>query len=122
DLFLSYMQNFAYYKHRWGAELIPIVNVQLLRLASLHNVRARIGELRNKLRELREEEAPSEPSQDSGGGERPASPEAADLAAAPADLRRARELTGRALAYQGPGIRRLDREKAGRYLPFDIDR
>jgi hypothetical protein len=40
---------------------------------------------------------------------------------APPDLTRARELTAAALAYDGPGIRRLDRQQAGVYLPFEID-
>ena len=43
DLHLHFMQNFAYYKHRWGAEPIEVVNVQLIRRASLHNARARVG-------------------------------------------------------------------------------
>jgi hypothetical protein len=49
DKFLNFMQNFAYYKHRWGAELIPVVNVQLIRRVSLHNLRASVAELRKKL-------------------------------------------------------------------------
>jgi len=122
DLFLNYMQNFAYYKHRWGAELIPVVNVQVLRLASLHNVRALLGEWRNKLRELCAAKAASELSLDTDAGEATPAPETADLALAPANPWRARELTERALAYQGPGIQRLDREQASRYLPFDIER
>src|SRR5438094_963951 len=31
DRFLNFLQNFAYYKHRWGAELIDVANVQLIR-------------------------------------------------------------------------------------------
>jgi hypothetical protein len=50
DQFLNYMQNFAYYKHRWGAAPIPVVNVQLLRRLSLHNLRASVGELSKRLR------------------------------------------------------------------------
>src|SRR4051812_4307427 len=44
--FLNFMQNFAGYKHRWGAEPIAMVNVQIIRRLSLHNTRASLGELR----------------------------------------------------------------------------
>jgi hypothetical protein len=46
---------------------------------------------------------------------------AAQRGGAPRDLTRARELTAAALAYDGPGIRRLDRQQASVYLPFEIE-
>jgi CelD/BcsL family acetyltransferase involved in cellulose biosynthesis len=142
DSFLSYMQNFAYYKHRWGAESIPVVNVQLLRRASLHNLRASIGESVKWIRTKRaanaatagaeNEEAGSGEASGSGSGPASASgrgsgpgpasgnTEPRELPPAP-DLARARQLAAEALAYVGPGICRLDRREGSRYLPFDIE-
>jgi CelD/BcsL family acetyltransferase involved in cellulose biosynthesis len=114
DRFLNYMQNFAYYKHRWGADPINVVNVQLLRVASLHNLRALMGEWRNKLRKRAAGDGPAEAAED---GEA-----AGGRVAAATDLSRARELAERALHTPAPGLRRLDREHAARHLPFDIER
>jgi hypothetical protein len=116
--FLNFMQNFAYYKHRWGAEPIPVVNVQLIRRASLHNVRASVAELAKKLKgRLRRSHA--------GDARQAAGPDAqasgAGSAGAPRDLAHARFVTATALAYDGPGVRRLDREQAREYLPFDLE-
>jgi hypothetical protein len=150
DRFLNFMQNFAYYKHRWGAALIPVVNVQLLRRASLHNLRAAVGEWSKRLAARRAEmaeraqtpahAATSGGAATQGGAAIPAGaaiPGRTTTAAhadtveagksapqgsvAPPDLTRARELTAAALAYDGPGIRRLDRQQAGVYLPFEIE-
>jgi hypothetical protein len=116
--FLNFMQNFAYYKHRWGAEPIPVVNVQLIRRASLHNVRASVAELAKKLKgRLRRSHA--------GDARQAAGPDAqangAGSAGAPRDLAHARFVTATALAYDGPGVRRLDRDQAREYLPFDLE-
>jgi Acetyltransferase (GNAT) domain len=46
---LSFMQNSAYYKQRWAAEPIDVVNVQLIRRLCRHNFSASLGELRRKL-------------------------------------------------------------------------
>lgn len=130
DLFLSYLQNFAYYKHRWGAESIPVVNVQLLRRLSLHNLRASIGDTVKWLRSKRaragsaaktENEEP-EPAA-ARSPESPPAPESARQPDSPRtpDLTHARQLAAEALAYAGPGVRRLDRAQGSRYLPFDID-
>jgi hypothetical protein len=143
DKFLNFMQNFAYYKHRWGAGSIPVVNVQLIRRASLHNVRATVAELAKKLSTWRRRGANGAaatdggtPAHDNGGSAhagaaptaRPRSdgqPAAADTgmqaSVAPPDLSRARLITAVALAYDGPGIRRLDRDQARAHLPFDIE-
>ena len=112
---LSFMQNFAYYKHRWGAEAIEVANVQLIRRASLHNVRASLGELRQKLRSKPEtgEAAAAETAQP---GE-----ENTEKNPSPTSNNRARELTSAALAYAGAGVRRLDRESCKAHLPFDIE-
>ncbi len=156
DRFLNFMQNFAYYKHRWGAALIPVVNVQLLRRASLHNLRAAVGEWSKRLAARRAEMAeraqtPAHAATSGGAATQggavtlrgaaipghaaipggAAIPGHADTVeagksapqggVAPPDLTRARELTAAALAYDGPGIRRLDRQQAGVYLPFEIE-
>jgi Acetyltransferase (GNAT) domain len=115
DRFLNYMQNFAYYKHRWGAEPIEVVNVQLLRRASLHSVRASIGELKKRLQSKAASNADGASAEPTSRGA------AADPAGATPDLTRARELTARALSYTGPGVRKLNREEATHYLPFDIE-
>ncbi len=44
DGFLNFLHNFAYFKHRWGASEIEVVNVQLIRRVSVHNVRATAGD------------------------------------------------------------------------------
>jgi Acetyltransferase (GNAT) domain len=120
DKFLNFMQNFAYYKHRWGAESIPVVNVQLIRRASLHNVRAMVAELIKKLaarvRRSRDNGAApigatSNGPLPNGNAPPPASP----------DLSRARYITAAALAYDGPGVRRLDRDQSRAHLPFDLE-
>jgi hypothetical protein len=117
ERFVNFMQNFAYYKHRWGAALVPVVSVQLIRRASLHNARALLGELGrhllSKVRRTKRGEAPAE------DGEQPA--EGSASSATPPDLSRARLLTAQALAYDGPGVLRLDRTEAGAYLPFDVE-
>jgi hypothetical protein len=109
DQFLSYLQNFAYYKHRWGAEAIAVVNVQLLRKRSLHNVRASVGEWMKRV----EGSAQRTPEIKTNGAAARQSSEAMATSA--------RHLAARALGYTGPGLRRLDREQARRYLPFDIE-
>jgi hypothetical protein len=141
------MQNFAYYKQRWGATQVPVVNVQLLRRASLHNVRATIGEWSKKVAAKRAAKlaamtTPGEAADPAGAAERvgPAEPmgaaahagapdravsdtgsAAAERSRALPDLTRARALTAAALAFDGPGIRRLDRHQAAIYLPFPIE-
>jgi hypothetical protein len=117
ERFVNFMQNFAYYKHRWGAALVPVVSVQLIRRASLHNARALMGELGRyllaKIRRTKREESSAD------GGEQPA--EGGTSSVTPPDLSHARMLTERALAYEGPGVRRLDRAAARGYLPFEIE-
>ena len=111
--FLNFMQNFSYYKHRWAAEPIDVVSAQLIRRASLHNVRATLGELRKKLR------GPGSPSAPA------AEPQPEDIAeTGSTDLQkdeRARSLTAAALACAGSGMRRLDRALARSHLPFGIE-
>jgi hypothetical protein len=148
DRFLNYLQNFAYYKHRWGAESIPVVNVQLLRRVSLHNVRASIGEWVKRIKDRRPANGPaaepegegSEPtraaaqprgtgtvvSRGAGAADAPGptgtaeNPRPTGAGETPAPTR-ARHLAAQALLYADPGVRRLDREQASRYLPFDIE-
>ena len=117
ERFVNFMQNFAYYKHRWGAALVPVVSVQLIRRASLHNARALLGELGKhllaKVRRTKRGESPTD------GGEQ--LDEGSVSSVTPPDLSRARLLTAQALAYDGPGLRRLDRQAARGYLPFNVE-
>jgi CelD/BcsL family acetyltransferase involved in cellulose biosynthesis len=106
---LNFMQNFAYYKHRWAAEPIHVVNVQLIRRLSLHNVSAVLGAARKKLRAMRR--APHH----AGHGEEAHHP------VTTVNRERARSLTAAALAHGGPGVRRLGREASRSFLPFEID-
>jgi hypothetical protein len=117
EKFVNFLQNFAYYKHRWGAAIVPVVSVQLIRRMSLHNARAVLGEIGRywlaKVRRTKRDEAPAE------NGEQPEEGGASGVT--PPDLARARHLTAQALAYDGPGLRRLDRQAARAYLPFDVE-
>ena len=107
---LNFMQNFAYFKHRWAAEPINVVNVRLIRRMSLRNVCTYLGDLRRKIR-ARHEPIDGRTEEERTG--RPA------LAAANQD--RARAFTQVALAYAGTGLRRLNRREACAYLPFDLE-
>jgi hypothetical protein len=113
--FLNLLQMFAYYKHRWKAEPIEVVNVQLIRRFSLHNVRATLGDLK---RRLRPERAPAPPvvKDEEGAGDAPAATNRA-----PANLDRARLLAASASANAGSGMLELDRERARGHLPFPLD-
>jgi hypothetical protein len=122
DGFLNFLHNFAYFKHRWGASEIEIVNVQLIRRVSVHNVRATAGDAKRwwlgrkaGANSAREAARPSEPDADAGG----------ELAAAKAHAspggERARALTRAALESGSSGLRRLDRAAARKYLPFSVD-
>lgn len=116
ERFVNFMQNFAYYKHRWGAALVPVVSVQLIRQTSLHNARGLAGELGRYLLAKVKRKRGESPAD---GGEQPAEDSASGVA--PPDLSHARMLTEQALAYDGPGVRRLDRPAARAYLPFDVE-
>jgi CelD/BcsL family acetyltransferase involved in cellulose biosynthesis len=123
--YLSFLQNFAYFKHRWAADPIDVVNVQLIRRLSRHNFFASLGELRRKLPGRRPQ--PTDPkrrpqSADSVTTEGDESPEQSKTALAFApDQVRARELASEAIACCGKGVRRLDRGKARLYLPFNLE-
>jgi len=115
DRWLNFMQNFAYYKHRWGARSIEVVNVQIIRRASLHNVRAAAGELgRRFLRAGAAAARHAVSDQESGR----AAARAATVTAP--ERERARILTQAALGHGGPGIRRLNRAQAIAVLPFEL--
>jgi CelD/BcsL family acetyltransferase involved in cellulose biosynthesis len=109
DRYLNFLQKFAYYKHRWNAQPIETVSVQLIRRASVQNLRASLGELKRRLR-------PGRPVASTGltrarGG-------AAD--ACHLSQQRARSLTAAALAAAAPGVRRFDRRASQSYLPFEL--
>ena len=119
DGFLNFLQNFAYYKHRWGAELIDVVNVQLIRRLSPHDGRARVGDLRRWWRARRATNAAGDaPVAVEQTKDHAASSASASIAV---DLARARQLTASALGSAGSGMRVLDRAAARGYLPFGLE-
>ena len=113
--FLNLLQMFAYYKHRWKAEQIQVVNVQLIRRFSLHAMRASLGDLKRRLRPERASAAPVT-TDDEGADDAPAATNPA-----PVNLDRARQLAANACANAGSGMLKLDREQARVHLPFPLD-
>jgi CelD/BcsL family acetyltransferase involved in cellulose biosynthesis len=113
---LSLMQNFAYYKHRWAAEPIEVVNVQLIRRLSLQNLFASLGEMRRKLLG-RQSRADGETIERRETLKRTETSQVFTKT----DEVRARSLASAAIAFSGAGVRRLDREKARKYLPFVLE-
>jgi len=121
DRFLNFLQNFAYYKQRWGADMIEVVNVQLIRRLSAHDGRARAGELRRwwlARKSATTGPAPAQPAEPTK--EQGEAPPAESKHGVLVDVKRARALTAAALAASGPRLRRLDRNAARRHLPFDL--
>ena len=116
DKHLNLMQNYAYYKHRWKAEAIDVVAVQLIRRMSLHNVRASLGEMRNRWIAREKQRDGDETERDDDVMKE------ASAVVFPTHVQdRARILTSTALDFSGAGTRRLDRGKARTYLPFDLE-
>jgi CelD/BcsL family acetyltransferase involved in cellulose biosynthesis len=115
DRHLSFMQNFSYYKHRWKADAIEVVSVQLIRRASLQNVRASLGDFKKRWFGRRGQPA-TEPRTHHDAN-RAANKRAA---AAPQGQEHSRSLASSALGFTGSGVRRLNREQARAYLPFDL--
>ncbi len=114
---LNFLQNYAYYKHRWAADPIHVVSVQLIRRLSLHDASALAGSVRRKLRAIwRRLPEIGEPRDEHRVGETERHDPALTLR-----HERARSLAAAALAHGGPGVRRLDREACRSYLPFQID-
>ncbi len=113
--FLNLLQMFAYYKHRWKAEPLEVVNVQLIRRFSLHGLRATLGDLKRRLRPERAPAPPAAKDEESTDD----APGAADRA--PANLDRARQLAASACASGGSGMLKLNREQARGHLPFPLD-
>ena len=115
DRHLNFMQNFSYYKHRWKAAAIDAVSVQLIRRASVQNLRASLGELKKRWSGKREQ-----PSTEAAG-HHDATQAAMNLAkVTPQAQEHARSLASTPLGFAGSGVRRLDREQARTYLPFDL--
>jgi Acetyltransferase (GNAT) domain len=112
---VNFMQNFAYYKHRWKAAPIDVVDVQLIRRMSLHDLRTSLSDMKGRWR------GQKQPAGGENAVERSASKEEYDGDISQQDRERARRLAEAALAYKGPGIRRLDRAKSRLYLPFDVE-
>ena len=116
DKYLNFMQNFAYYKHRWGAEPIDVVDVQLIRRTSLHNLRIWLSDLKKRWRRQKRS-ADNKVAVERNETKK----EYNEVAVSPQDQERARRLTAAALDYDGLGIRRLDRAKSSMYLPFGLN-
>ena len=127
--FLNFMQNFAYYKHRWGAVPIEVANMQLIRRASLYNAVAGVGEALKRWRSRADapavDAAPESNADaaavcasegDGAGGDRVSGGSVPTIA-----VERARRLARAALSFDGPGIERLGRAAAKTYLPFELD-
>jgi CelD/BcsL family acetyltransferase involved in cellulose biosynthesis len=116
--YLNFMQKFAYYKHRWAAEPIHVVNVQLIRCLSLHNASAFLGAAKRKLQARRRlsSEVPMPRDAQRAGQGRTANP-----AVTATNRDHTANLTAAALAYGGPGVRRLGRNACRAHLPFEID-
>lgn len=125
--FLNMMQNFAYYKHRWGADAIEVVNVQLIRYWSVPALRAGARDVRRWWHERKQRAARTEGSPSAPTTAMPVRKQKDECApaepseGAPVDVDRARSLTQAALASAGQGLRRLDRHAARTYLPFDLE-
>jgi hypothetical protein len=114
---LSFMQNFAYYKHRWAAEPIDVCSVQIIRRISLHNVRASLGDLKRKLADRRQPAGHDRTAPEPNGSEGASEPQTL----VQPNMDRARELVITALARGGNGVRRLDRGQSQAHLPFELE-
>jgi CelD/BcsL family acetyltransferase involved in cellulose biosynthesis len=126
DAFLNFMQNFTYFKHRWGATEIPVANVQLIRRLSLHNVRATAGDARRWWLARVGSRPSAPPSGHPPQLARKTEPDGAGDGTIPSTgglpcRDRAEGLTRIALRTNHPGLRRLGGDAAQAYLPFPID-
>jgi len=117
DEFLNFMQNFAYYKHRWKAEPIDVIDIQVIRRMSFHSLRTSLGDLKRQWRSKQARSAGDKPLDEGDAGGK----EESEQGVPPQEQERARHLAETALAYDGPGIRRLDRAKSRLHLPFDLE-
>jgi hypothetical protein len=112
--FLNLLQMFAYYKHRWKAEPIEVVNVQLIRRGTLHDLRGALGELKRKFRPAHL------PTTEQSGHDAPEE-QVAPATLQATDLGHSSRLAADACARGGAGMLVVDRELAADYLPFPLD-
>ena len=112
---LSFMQNFSHFKHRWGARPIEVVNVALIRRATLRNLLLRLRDAAGVARRARPQKSPP----DRGLRTREAAG-SSNTRSAPRTRQRAHELTAQALAATQHSIRRLDAAAASACLPFAL--
>ena len=126
--FLNFLQNFAYYKHRWGAEALDVVNLQLVRRFSPHDGRARIGDLRRwwLAREAAKTAEAAAVSAVAAASPEPSKEHSEPSASVPGaalevDWAHSRRLTAAAIAASGSSLRVLDRAAARAHLPFDLE-
>ena len=117
DEFLNFMQNFAYYKHRWKAEPIDVVDIQAIRRMSFHSLRTSLRDLRRQWRNARARSAAGNSPVEGDDRKK----EEDEQSVSPQEQEHARRLAEAALAYDGPGVRRLDRAKSRLHLPFDLE-
>lgn len=114
---LNFMQNFDYYKHRWGATSINVTDVQLIRRFSTRGLLAMLGDVRRWMIQRR---AVHEDSS-TASTENPTSASDTEIHAISSEQQqRARQLAQRALANAGTNMRVLNRDAARHHLPFDI--
>ena len=119
--FLNFMQNFAYYKHRWLAESIQVVNTQIIRRVSLHNTGATAGDLRRWWLAMRRKNAPAGRMGRMVPHRRTITARHPRPTAGRPPICLGHAPTAEALAYGGIGVRRLDRAAARAHLPFAIE-
>jgi hypothetical protein len=110
---LSFMQNFAHYKHRLADEPIDAVNIQLIRRLSRYNFFGSSAELRRKLTARPQRENRVKIKGDEFAEHTKTLPST--------NQQRGRELASVAMACAGTGVCRLDRGNARPYLPFDLE-
>jgi len=84
---------------------------------SFHSLRTSLGDLKRQWRSKQARSAGDKPLDEGDAGGK----EESEQGVPPQEQERARHLAETALAYDGPGIRRLDRAKSRLHLPFDLE-
>ena len=111
--FFNFLQNYGYYKQRWQADSIDVVNVQLLRRPGLHHVKGLVGDWRR--RHVTGDDVPRPPmltNDDRHAAVR-------RNAEHPSRAGAASRLAG-AIERAGPGVHLLRGAAATGHLPFSV--
>ena len=106
--FFNFLQSYGYYKQRWGADSVEVVNVQLIRRPGLHHLKGVVGDW-NRRRRPYDIDAPKLANDQRHA--RPAS-------LAHPSRAQATQLLNDALCHGGPGVRRYAGAAASAHLPF----